>query len=137
ISRVLSWLHPFDGWTETPRVWHALDLAERGEVERASEILKNISHSQSPLAASATGYWYRIQARWEEALAWARVRVASTVSRRDVNLMALLLRALGETGELRAMLGFFADCEGFLLTAQMPFFLNQLRMMVFAFCGKT
>src|ERR1700730_18967564 len=35
LVRIMSWLHPADGWRQQPEVIHALEMAQRGETAAA------------------------------------------------------------------------------------------------------
>jgi len=70
LARVISWLHPADGWRQQPEIVHALELAQRNELAAAIEILKRFQDMETPIALAAIANLYRLTAQWEEFLAW-------------------------------------------------------------------
>ncbi len=72
-ARVVRWLHPADGWRETPALYHALSLAQEGQRERAADLFMGLMQRPDippQVAETARVYLYRMQGRWEELLAW-------------------------------------------------------------------
>ena len=40
LAKIIRWLHPADGWREQPEILDALELAQRGELPAALEIVR-------------------------------------------------------------------------------------------------
>jgi rhomboid protease GluP len=133
-ARVLSWLHPADGWRELPEVVHALDLAQRGELAAALEILNRFQNVNSPTGMAAVINLYRLTHQWEELLAW-NARHQHEVDRHP-QLLVSFLRALGETGDLRGLVEYY-DRHKQQIGKLMPQAARDMcRLMLFAFCGR-
>ncbi|MDB6020563.1 MAG: rhomboid family intrarane serine protease, partial [Pedosphaera sp.] len=47
LARIISWLHPFDGWRGQPEIVRAIELAHRGELGAASDFLKRFRGEKS------------------------------------------------------------------------------------------
>ena len=134
LARIIRWLHPADGWREQPTILHALELAQQGQFTAAAETLQRFQDVQSMIGMTAVVNLYRITNRWEELLLWqARHR---EVIERHPQLDLVLLRALGETGDLRGLVELYDRHRqeiGKLLPATSR---DVCRLMLFAFCGK-
>src|SRR5262245_12366500 len=53
LVRIISWLHPADGWRQQPEIVCAIERAERGEFATALELLKRCETSRSRTGLAA------------------------------------------------------------------------------------
>jgi rhomboid protease GluP len=134
LARAISVLHPFDGWREQPRMVHALELAQQGDVEAAVKILHEFRHLTSPTGLMAMIHLYRITHRWEEFLDWARQQPYDLES--DPTLLQSFLRARGEVGDLRGMIELYDRHK--LEIAHLAAAANSdfCRLILFSFSGR-
>lgn len=134
LAEIIRWLHPADGWIEMPKIIHALELAQKGELTAASEILDRFQEVKSMIGLTAMINLYRITNRWDELLAWhSRHREEFE---RNPSLLQVVLRALGETGDVRGLVRFYDEHRqkiGNLVRTENR---DVCRLMLFAFCGK-
>ena len=87
-----------------PEIIHALELAQRGQLPAALEILHRFQTSKSLIGLSAMVNLHRITHQWEQLLAW-HDRDSRQLERHP-QLLAAFLRARGETGDLRGLVQF-------------------------------
>ncbi len=134
LARVISWLHPADGWREQPRLIRAVGLAQRGELTEALATLKRFQHLKSAVGMIAVANLYRITQQWEEFRQWE--------SRNPVNLesfpqlLPTLLRARGETNDLDGLCELYAR-HAHQIRKMAPAASRDLcRLVLFAFGGK-
>lgn len=134
LARIIRCLHPADGWIEMPKIIHALEMAQKGDLTAASETLDRFQDVKSMIGLIAVMYLYRITNRWEELLTW-QSRHREEIERYPF-LLQIVLRALGETGNVRGLVGFYDEHRqkiGKLVPATNR---DVCRLMLFAFCGK-
>ena len=134
LARVLSWLHPADGWRQQPEIVHALDLAQRGELPEAVGILNRFQNVKSLMGMAAMINLYRITNQWEELLAW-QARHHREVDRYP-QLLAAFLRARGETGDLRGLVELYDRHKQQIGKLIPPASRDICRLTLFAFCGR-
>ena len=134
LARVISWLHPADGWREQPEIMHALDFAQSGEVSGALEIFKRHQSAESPTALTARTHFYRLTGQWHEFLAWnAQHREPFD---RHPHFLHALLRARGETGDLQGLIALYQKHEAQIAKLDPPVQRDLCRLMLFAFLGR-
>jgi len=134
LARLLSWLHPADGWRQQPQIVRALHLAQRGELPAAVEILNRFQNVKSPMGVAAVINLYRLTNQWEDLLAW-QARHDQEADRQP-QLLPAFLRTRGETGDLRGLVEFYDRHQqqiGKLMPREAR---DQCRLMLFAFCGR-
>ncbi|MEB3295329.1 MAG: rhomboid family intramembrane serine protease [Synechococcales bacterium] len=131
----LRWLHPWDGWWEYPSLLHALRMAQQGNLQEALDLLQH--HQDLPGQGSklAMVYLHRMTARWSEYLAWCDRHLSAGEKLQASAASLLYLRALGEVGQLEALV----ECSQRLLMTggdrRDPFTRALIRLYLFAFCG--
>lgn len=134
LARLIGWLHPADGWREQPELLHALHLAHQGDFTAAVQILERFQRAPSLTGLLAVTYLYRMTGQWEELLACLSARVREV--ERHPQLLAVLLRAYGETGDRRGMVELYRQHQQriprFVPAASRDF----CRLALFAFCGQ-
>jgi rhomboid protease GluP len=134
LARLISWLHPADGWRNQPEIVRALDLAQRGDLTAALKTLKRFEGIKSSIGLAAITNLYRLTNQWEELLAW-HARHRQEVAPYP-QLLPVFLRAFGETGDLRGLVDLYEVHRrqiGRLIPAASR---DLCRLMLFAFCGK-
>ena len=134
LANIIRWLHPADGWIQMPKIIHALELAQNGELTAASETLDRFQEVKSMIGLTAMMYLYRITNRWDELLAW-QSRHREEIER-NPSLIQMVLRALGETGDVCGLVSFYDEHRqeiGKLVPSEDR---DVCRLMLFAFCGK-
>jgi rhomboid protease GluP len=131
---VIGWLHPADGWRQLPSIVYALELAQQGELARASEILQPFQNVKSLIGLAAITNLYRITQQWEELLVWYERHLHEI----DVHpqLLPTLLRALGETGDVRGLVELYNQRRHEIAKLVPPTSRDVCRLELFAFCGK-
>ncbi len=161
IANVVRWLHPADGWRESPELYRALALAQAGQRARAADLFHGLMDRPSvpaQMADTARVYLYRMESRWDELLAWTEgaspggqptlvdggmgaerdrgegVGQGSLVHDPSVTLMRV--RALGETGRLSDMLRAFQAARVHLERLPHPTFWPTCQLSFFAFAGR-
>jgi rhomboid protease GluP len=134
LAQIIRWLHPADGWIEMPTIIHALELAQKGELTAASETLNRFQEVKSIIGLAAIINLYRITNRWDELLAW-QSRHREEIERNPL-LFPVVLRALGETGDLRGLVGFYDGHRQKIGNLVPTANRDVCRLMLFAFCGK-
>lgn len=133
-ARAASILHPCDGWLELPRYLAAFGRARAGDIDDALRRLDPLSRSGSPLAQSARMHMWRLAQCWEEIVAWADANPGRVTA--DGDTFALVLRALGETGDTAAMVDLFERRRGSWGEAQDALVRDAQRLALFAFGGR-
>ncbi len=134
LARIISWLHPTDGWREQPEIVHAAELAQLGDLSTASEVLKRHQGGNSLVSLAAMPILCRITNQWDELIAWeTRHR---HVLERLPQLLHTLLRARGETGDLRGLTELYDRRKSQIAKLALPAARDLCRLMLFAFCGK-
>ncbi|ACK69167.1 Rhomboid family protein [Gloeothece citriformis PCC 7424] len=129
----LCWLHPVDGWLQRTQILKALDLAQKGNLTKAIQILQRYSrssyHSQVLL--------YLIKADWKNCLSWFNQSVPKAILLKDPVLINYYLRCLGETGNLNELLQGIDFFRSYLEKHGNKIEQNLSRMYGLAFCGQT
>jgi rhomboid protease GluP len=134
LARIIGWLHPADGFRELRAVTHALALAQQGELTAASETLKQFQNLKSSIGLAAILNLYRIAGQWDELLVW-RSQHRQEIDR-DPQFIPVLVRAYGETGDLRGMVELYERNRRKIGKLAPATSRDSCRLMLFAFCGK-
>ncbi len=134
LAQIIRCLHPADGWIEMPEIIHALELAQKGDVTAASETLNRFQEVKSLIGLVAIINLYRITNRWDDLLAW-QSRHQEEIER-NPNLLQVVLRALGETGDVRGLVTFYDEHRQQIGKLGRTADRDVCRLMLFAFCGK-
>jgi len=107
LAAVLRLFHPSRDWWEMPLVFRAQHCAQQGQYDEAAQLLEGIRNLNTPMGRMAMIYLFRMRSQWPEALAWMREQLGAAVIFSDISLLLFYLRALGETGDLPALLAAF------------------------------
>jgi len=131
LARIISWLHPADGWRQQPEIVRAFELAQQGNRAEATAILQRFRHLRHS-GLIAIGNLYRITNQWEELLASDFPQQASRLPQ----LIHLVLRACGETGDLKRLLELYEQHKEEIGRLNPAAARDLCRLMVFAFAGR-
>jgi len=135
IATVMRVLHPSADWRQWPEMTRALELAQLGRDEEAMEILRRYAALPTSNGLVANAQLYRIGHRWQEFVEWRKRHLPENALARHPSLWPLLLRALGETGDLNAMLAWYEQAA--LRIDRLPAPTRGFcRLALFAFCGR-
>lgn len=133
--RVMRFLHPFSDWRVTDGRIRAEQLAyEKGDTGKAIETLRALQQDKARVPPGLTIDLLLISQDWEGVRGWMEKSVPEETRRNDPTLGTNYLRALGETGELSAMVQTFARYRNPLAKAGG---LGTISSIVLAFCGRT
>jgi len=132
----VSWLHPADGWRDQLYLLRALERGQRGNVTGAIALLRPYTRQRSGFGLAARALSYRLEARWDDLLAWMQTSVPTAVRRANPTLALNYLRALGETGDLQALLWQLRLDEPLLAQPGGGASANLARLYALAFCGQ-
>lgn len=134
IARIISWLHPADGWREQPKILHAICLAEAGQLDPALEMLKRYQTNKSWTGLWAVAALCRVTGRWEDMIAWEAERTKEL--ERASEFVPYLLRARGETGDVAGLIELYSRRRNQIATLAAPALRDLCRLMLFSFTGK-
>ncbi len=134
LARMISWLHPGDGWRQEVEIVRALEHAQDGEQTAALAILKRLKGTHSLVALLASTTFYRVGEQWEELLAW-EAREQPIVERHP-QLLLVLLRARGETGDRAGLVRLYNRNRRRIARMRPGTNRDLCRLMLLAFCGK-
>ncbi len=135
LSRVLGWLHPFDGWHEQAEIVHILQLLHQGRSDEASAALTRLRTLDSPLGRMAVVLETQQTGNWQGLLDWLWTPRSGGGLMRDEQLIGGELQALGELGRRRQMLHLLQGLSDRRGRLRLPSS-NTLRMKVLALCGR-
>jgi rhomboid protease GluP len=110
LAQLAMILHPVAEWRVLPRVFHAFELAQSGELAEAEALLQVLARDGGSIAPMAAAQRLRLLGRWRE-LKQLGEREGLLTLRTQPTLFALYLRALGE-------LGYVDDLAKFLLAQE-------------------
>ncbi len=133
VASLLQWLHPLDGWRESPPLYRALDLGSQGRFDEAAQILERVRDSRTALSRAATCQLYRLRGQWSELRHWIEDDIPVETLAQDSSLMYHYLLTLGETGDLNRML---ALCERHQSLLRRNHVLDMARMACLAYGGR-
>ena len=135
LARLMSLLHPADGWREQPAIARALQAAQSGDFITARKGLEQIQGRSADGALTAVVHLHRISGQWEELLHWLQER--GQTNGEEPQLLPVLLRAHGETGNLSALVELYERKRGEISRLAPPASREFCRLMLFAFFGET
>ena len=134
LARFVSWLHPADGWRQQTEIIHAAELAQRGEMTQALASLERFQKVNSVVGLVAVASLYRITNRWEEFRVWEAQNEREL--ERHPQLLPTLLRARGETGDLRGVFELYSRHQRQIARMVPAASRDLCRLVLFAFGGK-
>ena len=133
LARLISWLHPGDGWRQQPEVIYALQLAQQGDLTAATEMLGRLREAKSVIGLAAVAHFFRLTGQWEEFLAWQQRHAYSA---RPSQLLHLILRAHGEIGDRPGLIELYVRHQDRISRLVPDASRDLCRLMLFAFCGR-
>ena len=101
LADLAALLHPADGWPGSSRLIDAVALTARGDEDGAVAVLEPLCRLGNIIGQRANLLRCRLTQSWAEILAWSAANPGMV--ERDVELLAAVLRALGETGDTAGM----------------------------------
>jgi rhomboid protease GluP len=123
-----------DGWREQPRIISALEMAQQGNLEAAVEILNRYRNIRSQAGMTAIVHFYRLTNNWEDFLKWQEEH--REILEQQPQMLPFLLRARGETGDLRGMTELYASRKDQIRKMIPALSRDMVRLPLFAFCGR-
>jgi rhomboid protease GluP len=133
------WLHrlfPFYGWGRTAEFFHGIDVAWRGDLKAAEAIFARLADDATPDGRNAAFNLRRIRNEWPALREWfKRPEIASRVER-DPGLVAMLLRTLGECGEVSELVNAFERHSRPLQQPGAGILRDLCRLYVLSFTGR-
>ena len=132
LARLLTWLHPADGWGDRVIPLRALALAQRGQTVQAVQSLKPHQTPKSRIYRVAIALEFLILRQWQPFITWVQSYQEGQI---PLNFALYHLRALGETGQVNLMLREFVALSRRLNDLGEFERLSLARLYVFAFCG--
>lgn len=109
VTRVASWLHPFDGWSASRQFVEALAALQTGDTQRGQQLLGALQNRNSPLGRTALAMQVRQAADWPGFVHWIDLQPDRSQLLADNALVDVYLQALGELGRRREMLAEWAQ----------------------------
>jgi rhomboid protease GluP len=134
VAKLIAWLHPADGCREQPEIVKALVMSQQGNLEAASEALRKFESSSTLTGLIAVANLYRLTGQWEELVAWQGLH--SSELGKHPQLLSTLLRARGETGDLKGLIELYDRNKGLIAKLSPSSSRDICRLIFFAFCGK-
>ncbi len=135
LARILSWLHPTDDWRKQPEIFRALWLGQKGDLEKASQILNSYRAAATPLGRHATVILYWMGANWEQCRNWFE-QLPPQIIQNEVNLIPYYIRSLGETGDLNELVQTGFSLAKVLQRNHQTLNLDVVYLFVFSFSGQ-
>jgi rhomboid protease GluP len=135
LALVRRTLHPWDDSPYRPSLLRCLELARDGRMDAALDQLARERAAPTTAGRFASALTFALTENWPGLLEWHRRQVSVTA---EPAVVALYLRALGETGALDDLVREFAshsDNREMRLTSDSNFASNLA--MVLAFCGRS
>ncbi|MEP6820910.1 MAG: rhomboid family intramembrane serine protease [Chthoniobacterales bacterium] len=100
VVSILRWLHPVATVRHELLFLNAMEAAQRGEIEKAAELLANLRSANDRAGLQVIAQNYRIRGDWAGLLRWCRESLPLDTLGGEPVVLPLYFRALGETGAL-------------------------------------
>ena len=136
LASALRWLHPADGWWESPLLLRALALGGREAIAEAAAVLQQGGASRTGVGRLSVALLYRMNGQWEELRQWLESRLTAEELHSDANMGTLYLRSLGEVGETNALVAAYGPLSRARASEGSWLYRCTSRLMLFAFCGR-
>ena len=136
LSSYLRWLHPTDGYFNQRELLLALELGQKGEIDKAIKIAERHKNYSGSLARQVQALLYYFKADWQGYLLWLKENISEKVLFQEPTLLILYLRSLGEIGDLNSLFWELEKAKK-ILEKNGDSVLNLARMFALAFSGKT
>jgi rhomboid protease GluP len=112
LARGIAVLHPCDGWRQLPRKIDVLGRTRLGDAAAARALLEEGDGEGTSAGRFAKMEILRAEGRWAEGRRWVEEEVSGRDLAREPSLRLFYLRALGETGDIEALLAAHARAPG-------------------------
>jgi len=137
VTRLIALLHPCDGWLDAPGVFQALEDFQAGRVDDCLARLDRIRKQDHVFGWAANLHWLRLRGDWTGLRSWYESRLMGRRSPFYQGNLLPYLRALGELGELEALLRAAQPYAQQLARLGVAEPYQSLRLHVLAYCGQT
>lgn len=104
LSVLLSWIHPFNGQRQLPRLMKAIRELDSENREQAVQTLDELRRHTHQLGQLALVTWARHTGKWQELLDQFKLGSVTIKPESDFLVLEGYLQALGETGRRNEML---------------------------------
>lgn len=140
-AKFLPWLHPGDGWRQFPDFLKLLHKDDSLSIPEIREQLPSLHHPLPPFSLKLLqfrlqAHLYSRSAYWLDLLTWLKSIQPSSLWQQDPVLRLYYLRALGETNAIGQLLWEIHHLETQRQFRSRSRFLNEARLLGFAFCGQ-
>lgn len=108
VARLITRLHPADGWNSTRDFVDALIALQQGRDTEAALLLARLQDARTSVGRSVIALQIRQTGHWQRFLAWIDIVPDRDALLADGNLLDVYLQSLGETGRRNQMLHEFA-----------------------------
>jgi rhomboid protease GluP len=133
-ARIISFLHPADGWREQPQIAAAMELAQRGDFDAASAALRRYDNVKSLPGVVAIINLHRMTQQWDALLEWES-RHREDLKRQPF-FFQTLLRARGETGDVAGLIEYYQTHKAQISKLEPAASRDLCRLMLFVFTGR-
>ncbi len=133
-SQTFQWIYQLYSLPEVPPLLKAVDLAAKGQTGKANSLLEQHKQTQAYAGRVAIAEIYRLEGRWADLLKWSQDTLWISRTYPEPNLALSYLRALGEEGDLNALVLGFHQLSPIFEQTQSTY-LASGQLLVLAFCG--
>jgi rhomboid protease GluP len=133
-ARLAAVFHPFDGWRDSPAMIDAVALAARGDADGAVALLEPLSRLETAPGERAWLLRCRLAQDWQGILLFAAAHPRQI--ERDAELLGMVVRALGETGDTAGMVDLCERSKRRIAGITLPLLRDSIRLPYFAFSGQ-
>jgi hypothetical protein len=134
LAGIVRLLHPFIDWAWQDKLLRAHELASQGRIGEARELLAQQETDDEDVVVSRELYLYRLSGDWQGLLDWLDARFDRQNLQESVGIIPNYVRALGEAGDLNAMIQMFRQNRRWI--RKTPGLLDACHLFIFAFCGQ-
>jgi hypothetical protein len=132
LKRGLAWLHPLPDWRWQDVVFQAYIALDRGDAPHAFQLLQAATGTDAK--AEQRLFYFAMSRQWTELLRWWQQHPQQAELQRQPNALRYYLLALGETGQLNALVATFTEVRP--VIEQVALVLDYAQLYLFAFGGK-
>jgi rhomboid protease GluP len=112
LARLVTLAHPADGWSDTREFVETLVALQQGDAEQANRLLAGLQTRDTQFGRSAVALAIRQSGEWERFLRDIERSGLKRLILADGNMLDVYLQALGETGQISAMLAEYGRRPG-------------------------
>ena len=133
LADLAALLHPADGWPGSSRFIDAVALTARGDEDGAVAVLEPLCRLGNMVGQRANLLRCRLTQSWAEILAWSAANPGMV--KRDVELLAAVIRALGETGDTAGMVDVYHRHRKQIGAIPLAILRDSIQLNMFALAG--